>query len=403
MHKSFNAMKAMLVLVFIFLIYSHTTCQVYDSDQGCMVYNGECIPNIVYTAVPFLQITPDARSEALGDVGIATSATPNSLHFNASSLAFTDYDFDVSMSFMPPLPILGLSDIMQMHLAGYRKVGELQTVATSLRYFSLGFINTTDINVNPLKTRRATEIEVIGAYARKLSEKFSTGVSARYTYSEVYFVQLTVASPDNCPAKALSFDLSFTYETELGINDGASRLRIGTAISNIGPKIYFPLNQSSFFLPAKFGLGFGLDLKLATRHSLCFAMDFNKLMVPTFQARQIIENGVLKENPDYYDIRDLDVFPSILKSWSDAPGGFSEELSEWMVGTGLEYWNAKKYAVRCGYFYQARLKGAKQFYAFGIGTKISQVELDLSYRKPANNKNNPLDKTLRFTISLDIE
>ncbi len=406
-------MKKSILLLAISMVFSVSiNAQYFDESKGCFVVNGECVPNTVLSAMPFLRIVPDARSGGLGDVGLALSPTSNAMHFNASNLAFVENDFAISTTFTPWLRNLGLSDVFLGYISGYKNVDDLQSIGASLRYFSLGEINFTDVDGNPAGTGRPNEIEVAAAYARKLGDNFSAGLTAKYIYSNLANGQ-RVGEFIIAPANAFAVDLSFTYDRELDLTTYGSNLRIGAALTNLGSKVTYTQNLLRDFLPGNFGIGAALDLEFDEYNMMTFGVDFNKLMVPTPQAQLILneETGTTEANPDWdccpengiADYREQALFSGLINSWGDAPGGFSEELSEWNIGVALEYWYARQFAVRAGYFYENPLKGDRQFLTFGVGLKASIIGVDLSYLAPTSNQNNPLDNTLRFTISLDVE
>ncbi len=392
---------------FCFMCTSISAQFSYDTSKGCFTdTNGECLPNTVLSALPFLRIVPDAISGAMGDVGMATTPSANSMHFNSSNLAFVENDFGLSTTFTPWLTNLGLNDVYLAYLSGYKNVDELQSVGMSLRYFSLGEINFTDTDGNASGTGKPREIEIAGAYARKMSDNFSAGLSAKYVYSNLASGQ-RVGSFEISSANAFAVDISVTYNTELNLTTYGSNLRVGAAITNIGSKVTYTKNEFRDFLPANLGIGAALDLDFDDYNSITFALDINKLMNPTPIPALIdgVENPEYDSNPEngIADYREKPLFSGMFGSFTDAPGGFSEELTEYNIAGALEYWYDKQFAVRAGYFFEHPLKGDRQFLTVGIGLKYNVYGLNLSYLVPTNNQNNPLDNTLRFTLSFDVE
>lgn len=384
----------------------------YDPGKGCNVdSNGECIPNTVLSAMPFLRIIPDARSGAMGDAGIALSPTSDAMHFNASNLAFTENDFGLSTTFTPWLTNLGLNDVYLAYLSGYKSIDDLQTVGASLRFFSLGEINFTDRDGISTGTGRPRELEAAFAYARKLSPDFSAGLTAKYVYSNLASGQQTEVGNTISAANAFAVDLSVTWEKDLDLTSYDSALKIGGAITNLGSKVSYTRNEIKDFLPANLGIGAALDLEFDEFNAITFALDFNKLLLPTPVAFSIMdENGNIIDNPEWdennnqiADYREKSLFEGVFGSFGDAQGGFSEEMSEINISAAVEYWYAKQFAVRAGYFYENQLKGDRQFLTVGFGLKYNVYGFNLSYLVPTNNQRGPLDNTLRFTLNIDIE
>lgn len=401
--KKLKTLLAIALLAFC----SNADAQIFNPNAGCIVdTNGDCVPNTILSAVPFLRIIPDARSGAMGDVGLATSPDPNALHFNASKLAFVEKDVSFSATYTPWLRELGLTDVYLAYLAGFKQIDELQAVGFSLRFFSLGDINFTDFNGNPLGNGRPRELEVSFAYARKLSSNFSAGITGKYILSNLAS-GLSVGGTEIFSANSFAADVSFTYKGQVGDND----LTIGTAISNLGSKVSYSNSVYRDFLPANLGIGATYSMNLDEYNSLSFSLDLNKLLVPTSIPAKI-EDGTAApvDNPEYdadnngiADFREKGTFAGILGSLSDAPGGFSEELKEINYSFGIEYWYDKQFAVRAGYYYENFLKGDRKFLTVGVGLEYNVFGLNLSYLVPTNNRRNPLDNTLRFTFNFDFE
>jgi hypothetical protein len=370
--------------------------QCYAGPDG-RYYNLDGTPctNTVTTAVPFLRIVADARSGAMGDAGIAISADPNAMHFNASKLAFAEDKMAMSATYTPWLRSLGLNDVYMAYLTGYRKLDEqsLQTLGFGLRYFSLGSIQFTDINGTALNTGRPNEFEVSVAYARKLTEKMSAAVTGKFIYSNLAAGNV-VGGDVIEPGIAGAADFSLTYKTPIELKNGESDLTVGLALSNIGNKITYTNTLNRDFLPANFGLGAAWTLNLDQYNSLTFTSDINKFLVPTpCQGTDcdLDSDGV----PDY---KQESPIGAIFSSWGDAPEGFSEELREFMFSLGAEYWYDKQFAVRAGYFSEHVRKGARKYLTVGLGLKYNVFGLNFSYLVPTTNQRNPLDNTLRFTL-----
>jgi hypothetical protein len=353
-------------------------------------------PNTIISAVPFLRIVPDARSAAMGDGGIATSADANSMHHNASKLAFIDSDLGLAASYSPWLRSLGLQDVYMAYLAGYKKLDEFQTLGASLRYFALGDLQFTDINGGSLGVGRPNEFEIALAYARKLSDNFSAGLTGKFIYSNLAGGQ-QIENIDIVAATAVAMDISFTYEKPL--NNGT--LRIGTAFTNIGSKVSYTKSEFKDFIPGNFGIGGALELDLDDYNQLTFMLDINKLLVPT--PLDDTDADYDKNGNGFPDYREKSLFEGVFGSFGDAPGGFKEELRELMYSIGAEYWYNKQFAFRAGYYYEHPTKGNRQFLTAGLGLKYNVFGLNVSYLVPTSNQRSPLDNTLRFTLVFHLD
>jgi hypothetical protein len=322
-------------LVSLLLIASPklANAQCIESSGGLINQDGTPCINTVVTAVPFLRIVADARSGAMGDVGIGLSPDPNAMHFNASKLAFATEDLGVSATYTPWLRALGLNDVYLAYLTGYSKVGDDQAVGFGLRYFSLGSIQFTDPNGQPLNTGRPNEFEISVAYARKLSERLSAGVTGKFVYSNLAAGQIVDGETIE-PGVAGAADFSLTYIAPVELNNGESELTVGLALSNIGNKITYTNSLNRDFLPANFGIGAGWKIDMDEYNSITIAADVNKLLVPTpCQGLECDAN-----NDGIPDWKDESPVGAIFSSWTDAPEGFKEELREFIYSVGVEYW-----------------------------------------------------------------
>jgi hypothetical protein len=357
---------------------------------------GERCANAVTSAVPFLRIVPDARGGAMGDVGIATSADANGMHYNQSKLAFADKNVSVSATYTPWMRNLGLNDVYLAYLAGYYKLDKLQTLGFGLRFFSLGDIEFTDENGTSLGQGRPNEFEITAAYSRKLTDRFSAAIGAKFIYSNLATGRV-VEGNEIRPGQAGAADLSLTYKAPLKINGNKSELTIGTVVSNLGSKITYTNSVNRDYIPANLGIGAAWKFNLDEYNTLTFTTDFNKLLVPTPRP-EIDEDG--DDIPDY---KQLSPVRGVFRSFGDAPGGFSEELKEITIGTGLEYWYDDQFAIRTGYFYEHFSKGNRKYFSVGLGVKYNIFGLNFSYLVPTTNQRNPLDNTLRFSLVFDFE
>jgi len=390
-------LKASLLLLGIGFMTVDATAQCYQGENGSFFnLDGTPCTNTVVTAVPFLRIVSDARSGAMGDVGIGLSPDPNAMHFNASKLAFAEEELAVSATYTPWLRALGLNDVYLAYLTAYRKLNDLETLGFGLRYFSLGSIQFTDPNGQPLNTGRPNEFEVAMAYSRKLSENLSAGLTGKFIFSNLAAGQIVEGETIE-PGIAGAADISFTYRDDIDLNKGDSELMVGLALSNIGSKITYTNSLNRDFLPANFGLGAAWKIDFDEYNSFTIAADVNKLLVPTpCQGDNCDEDGDGRA-----DWKDQSPISSIFSSWSDAPEGFSEELREFVYSIGIEYWYDQQFAVRAGYFNEHVQKGNRKFLTVGLGLKYNIFGLNFSYLIPTTNQRNPLDNTLRFSLIFD--
>jgi hypothetical protein len=364
--------------------------------NGSNPITGERCANAVTSAVPFLRIVPDARGGAMGDVGIATSVDPNGMHYNQSKLAFAERNVGVSATYTPWMRNLGLNDVYLAYLSGYVRLDKLQSVGGSLRFFSLGDIEFTNEAGESLGQGRPNEFEFTGAYARKLTDKFSAAVGAKFIYSNLATGRF-VEGNEIKPGIAGAADISVTYKTPVKLNENKSDFTFGAAISNLGSKITYTNSVNRDFIPTNLGIGGALKLGLDDYNSITFTTDFNKLLVPTPRP-EIDDDG--DGIPDY---KQLSPVRGVFRSFGDAPGGFAEEMKEITIGAGAEYWYDDQFAVRMGYFYEHYSKGNRKYFSVGLGVKYNIFGLNLSYLVPTSNQRNPLDNTLRFSLLFDFE
>lgn len=389
--------------------------QVFDPNKGCVVdNNGDCVSNTLLTAVPFLRITPDARSGAMGDVGIALTPNSNSMHFNPSSLVFAKDQSGFSFTYTPWLTNLNLDDIFLLYISGYYKIDENSVLGGGIRYFSLGDIDFTDDRGNSLGVGRPREGEFTLAYGRKLGDNLSASLSGKYIFSNLASGQ-QVNGLDINTAQAFAADLGINYRKKTTMSGYKGEISYGLALTNIGSKVsYTRDNIIRDFIPANLGLGSSLKLDLDQYNSLTFALDFNKLLIPSPISRKIYdENGIDIDNPEWdkdpigtpghgiADYREKSLFSGMLGSFGDAQGGFREEMKEIAISFGAEYWYDKQFAFRGGYYWESAEKGNRRYFTVGAGIKYNVFGIDLSYLIPTSVIPNPLDNTLRFSLLFD--
>lgn len=373
-----------------FFFITITTLTIQQSQAQVSTLGGK----VVTTAVPFLRITPDARSGGMGDVGVSSSPDLGALYLNPSKIAFLENDFGFALSYVPWLRNLQVNDIYLASLGGYYKLDDRQALAMSLRYFSLGNITFTNEFAVEIGDFKPNEFAIDAHYARKLSDYFSLGISLRFIYSNLATDQV-VNGLEIKPGKAAAGDVSlyFRKPVELG-GDLKTDISFGANISNIGSKITYTESAVKDFIPTNLGLGFGWEFDFDEHNELNFFADLNKLLVPSPDTADADNNGI-------FDYREKSPISGMFSSFGDASGGFKEELQEIMYSVGLEYWYDRQFAVRLGYFNEHSTKGSRKFLTAGLGVKYSVFGLNFSYLIPTTSQRDPLDNTMRFTLLFD--
>lgn len=350
--------------------------------------------NPVTTSVTSQSIAPDARSAGMGDVGAATDPDVVSQYWNPAKYPFNISRAGVAINYTPWLRQL-VSDIDLAYVAGYYRIGDYSAVSASLRYFSLGEVqmsNDENLTINPY------EMSFDVAYSLMLSENFSLGAAVRWIYSDLTYD----FTSDTAPGSAFAADLSCYYQNYLNIGQRECQLGLGLNISNIGSKISFGGDNNSEFIPTNMRLGASLMVPIDEYNRFTIAADANKLLVPTYpkqnegESTEAYQERVQK---DYYDVSSIS---GIFKSFGDAPGGFKEELQEVQWSVGAEYIYHDKFALRAGYHHESENKGNRKYFTVGAGFKMSVFSLDAGY-VIATAKSNPLDQTLRFSLSFDMD
>ena len=346
--------------------------------------------NSVVTGVPFLLITPDARAGGMGDAGVAVQPDANALSINPSKIAFLEKPYGFALSYSPWLKSL-VPDINLAYLSGFYRVNNESTIGGSLRYFSLGEIQFVDINQNDQGVYNPNELALDFTYARRFGETFSLGTAVRYIYSNLTAGQ-SVAGQDASAGNAFAVDVSGYIKKPAQFLGTRAILSAGINISNIGTKIsYLSSKENKSFLPTNLKIGGASTFVIDDYNQFTFALDFNKLLVPTQPVYDLEGNIIAGENPD------RSVPSGIFGSFSDAPGGFSEELKELNIAAGMEYWYNQQFAFRAGYFYEHPDKGNRRYFTLGAGLKYNVFHIDFAYLL-ANTQKSPLANTLRFTL-----
>ncbi|MEO8795897.1 MAG: type IX secretion system outer membrane channel protein PorV [Daejeonella sp.] len=360
---------------------------VYGLALGQTQSDGK-MSNTIQTAAPFLLIAPDARSGAMGDAGVAISPDANAMHWNPAKLAFMEDPTGFSVSYTPWLRNL-VPDIDLGYLSFYHRLDDRNTIGASLRYFSYGSIQLTDNNQNDIGVYSPNEFAVDGTFARQFGENFSLGTAIRYIRSSLSNGQFN--GQEIRPASALAADVSGYFKKPTTLLGTDAELALGLNISNIGTKVNYSDAADKSFLPTNMKLGAATTFNIDELNKFTVALDLNKLLVPTSPIRD--ENGNIISGKD----PDRSVPSGIFGSFSDAPGGFSEEVKEISYSLGTEYWYNKQFAVRAGYFYENPTKGDRQYVTLGAGLKYNVFDLDFAYLL-ANQQKSPLAQTLRFSL-----
>ena len=351
--------------------------------------------NPVNTSVTSQTIAPDARSAGMGDVGVATDPDVVSQYWNPAKYPFTIARAGVALNYTPWLREL-VNDMDLAYLAGYYRIGDYSAVSASLRYFSLGevFLGTSDdaMTINPY------EMSLDVAYSLMLSETFSIGAAVRWIYSDLTYDYTS----DTAPGSAFAADLACYYQNYINLGQRECQLGLGLNISNIGSKISFGGDNNSEFIPTNMRLGASLMIPIDEYNRFTIAADANKLLVPTYPKQEdgeSTEDYQERVQKNYYDVSSIS---GIFKSFGDAPGGLKEELQEVQWSVGGEYVYHDKFALRAGYHHESANKGNRKYFTVGAGFKMSVFSLDAGY-VIATAKSNPLDQTLRFSLSFDMD
>lgn len=352
--------------------------------------------NTITTAVPFLSITPDSRAGGMGDAGVGTTPDLSAQHWNPAKYAFMESDMGISLSYSPWLRNL-IDDMNLAYLVGYKKIDDVQTVSSSLRYFDLGQLVTMDeygqegIQIVP------NEFSIDIGYSRLLSEVFSGSVAIRYIRSDITGGQL-IGGAASRPGNSYAADVAFYYFNEFRANRKDNIFSAGINIQNIGAKISYNEDAESFFIPTNLKLGAAYTTEVDQYNLFTFTIEANKLLVPTPPKAEYEEGEIIT---DFFS-SDKSVIAGIFSSFGDAPGGFQEEMQEINLSAGVEYWYNNQFALRAGYFYEHENKGNRKFLTAGAGFRMNVFALDFSYLLPTQ-QNHPLANTLRFTLSFDVE
>ncbi len=376
--------KLGLALIMLPAVWMVANAQTVGS-AGTSLIGQDSTNKVITTAVPFLGITPDSRAAGMGDAGVATSPDANSAYWNSAKLAFIDKGYGVSASYTPWLGKI-INDMYIFYLSGFYKINREQTVAASMKYFDLGEVQ---FNQGPdpadlLGRYNPREFAFDVTYSRMLTEHLSIGGALRYIHSNLTGYLSTNAF-DARPANSVAVDFGIYHTKQMVWKN--SNLSWGATITNLGGKISYSDANNKDFLPTNLRVGGAYKMELDALNSLMFALDFNKLMVPS----------------PYPGSKSKSMLSGVLGSFTDATGGFTEEMHEITISIGSEYWYNQTFAGRLGYFYEAKDKGNRKYLTAGLGFRYDKFGLDVAYMVPTNKRENALAETLRFTLMMLFE
>ena len=411
----FRYMRKILVLLFSIIIstVSIVKAQVHGTVSGNGTVSGQEWRNqVITTAVPFLLIAPDSRIGGMGETGAAILDDANAQHWNPSKYLFAKNDIGFSVSYSPWLAGLHVNDIHLLYLSAYFKATKMDAVSFSLRYFSMGTMELTNIDGSKVLDAHPHEFAVDFAYTRILVEGLSMGITGRFIYSNLSNWSVT---QDIKPGLAGAADISLFYTKKFDPKKLYNHnLNLGLNISNIGNKVTYSNSSDKLardFLPANFRLGLAYDMYFNKYNKLTVAFDVNKLLV-TSPPIYTYDNGVLVKGEDGLPTVDkgngrnpykTTAATAVFTSWGDAPGGFKEEMKEFILNFGLEYAYNDLLFLRGGFFNEAKDKGNRRYMTLGVGLKYSVFTIDAAYILPVSSRNSPLENTLRFSLSFEFK
>src|SRR5690554_5071932 len=352
---------------------------------------------VITTAVPFLLITADARAAGMGDVGVATTADAFSQQYNPAKFAFSLDEQGVFLSYTPYLTEI-VNDINLGQLGYYYRLNERSAAAATLRYFGLGDIVLTEGPNDPGRTVSPSELALDLSYSLRLSERYAMAVAARYIRSGL---KIPDAYSDASAANTFAVDIAGYYQSEqIAYSDFDGRWRAGFNIQNLGPKLSYDNDEfSSNFLPTNLRLGAGFDFIMDEYNTIGFTLETTKLLVPTPQYEEgMTANEIAQAYDDY---QKTNWVSGVFQSFGDAPGGLKEELQEFTIGAGVEYMYQESFALRLGYFSEHENKGARKYFTLGAGFKYNIMKIDVSYLMSTSKVQNPLENTLRFSLTFN--
>ncbi|MBT8264808.1 MAG: type IX secretion system outer membrane channel protein PorV [Muriicola sp.] len=352
---------------------------------------------VITTAVPFLTIAADARAAALGDMGVATSVDAFSQQWNPAKFAFAERKMGIGVSYTPYLESI-ITDISLLNGSFYNKINDRSAFAFSLRYFTLGEIELRQFANDPGTLAKPNELALDGSYSLKLSEKFSMAVSGRFIRSNLRLPE--ISNVDSQAASSFAVDVSGYYRSnEIALANFNGRWRAGFNLSNLGGKMQYDEGGQENFLPTNLKFGAGFDFILNEDNVLALTTEFNKLLVPT--PRDFDGDGDV-DSDDNAEYQNIGFLEGVFDSFNDAPDGFSEELKEFTWALSAEYAYQDSFMIRTGLFNESEVKGSRKFFALGAGFKFKAAQIDLSYLFSTSQVRNPLENTLRFSLTFNL-
>lgn len=352
---------------------------------------------VITTAVPFLTIAADARSAGMGDMGVATSTDAFSQQWNPAKFAFAERKIGIGLSYTPYLESI-ITDISLLNASFYNKIDEQSAFAIGLRYFTLGTIELRQGIDDPGTEVKPNEIALDGSYSLKLSPTFSMAVGGRFISSNLKIPQN--GDVDSQAASSFAVDVAGFYRSrEIAYNSFDGRWRAGFNLSNLGGKIQYDEGGQENFLPTNMKLGLGFDFILDQDNVIGLTTEFNKLLVPT--PKDFNGDGNI-DSADNEEYQQIGFFNGLFKSFGDAPDGFGEELKEFTWALGAEYVYQDAFMVRTGYFNESEEKGSRKFFTLGAGFRFKAAQIDLSYLFSTSQVKNPLENTLRFSLTFNL-
>jgi hypothetical protein len=381
-----------ILLISTLLSCGYVNAQI-SANQDVMGRDNES--NIISTTASFLLIAPDSRAAGIGDAGVATSPDINSQHWNASKYIFSEHKSGISGSYTPWLRNY-VDDMSITHLAGFNKLKRgNQAIGYSLTYFNYGDMTLNNEFGTPIKDFNPKEFAIDGSYSMKLGENLSGGLSMRYIYSNLTG-NVDINGISTHAGHSVAGDISVFYNKEFKTGEKYSTLSLGANISNIGTKMGYTSNNQNF-IPTNMKLGVCYKYEFDEYNSISAAFDLNKLLVPTPPIYNATGDSILAGKSD-----DVSVPVGIFQSFSDAPGGFKEEMKEISYSFGFEYWYANTFAGRMGYFTEHKDKGGRRYLTFGLGLCIKSFTFDFAYLV-TTTQSNPLQNTIRFSLGFYLD
>jgi hypothetical protein len=361
---------------------------------------GKAQQRVITTSTPFLMVAADARSAGMADIGIATSTDAFSQQWNPAKFAFSTIEQGFSVSYTPYMTDLA-DDIALGQISYFNKINERSSWASSLRYFSLGLIELRENPFDPPVIASPNELALDGSYSLQISKTFSMAVAGRYILSNLKF---PTQNSDASSASSFAVDVAGFYQSEEKAYTHFNGIwRAGFNIQNLGPKINYDNtddNNTGYFLPANLKIGAGFEFIFDQDNKVTANLELNKLLVPTPQFESQTNNAENKKlNEDYQNIGWVS---GIFESFNDAPDGISEEIKEITYALGTEYVYKDSFAVRAGYFHESPEKGARNYFSLGAGFKYTSTKIDVSYLFSTSKIRNPLENTLRFSLTFNI-